>query len=207
MLTVNASTTAWWLRSLHWINAISMLGLITSGWAIYNAAPFYNFEFPSSWTLGGYLTSALRWHFFLIWSFTLCTLMLWLTRVTLQTGGPRLWPISLRGLVTDARAVWGLRLAHRPQTYHHIQRVLYLAVYALMGLLIVSGLGLWKPVQLQMITQALGGYEACRRWHFWSMWALVGFTVVHVAMAITVPRTLIAMLLGVSVEVKSRDHG
>jgi thiosulfate reductase cytochrome b subunit len=44
-----------WLRLTHWLNALAVVILVTSGWRIYNAAPFFDFSFPGSITLGGWL--------------------------------------------------------------------------------------------------------------------------------------------------------
>ena len=65
-----------WMRITHWLNALAVLMLVTSGWRIYNAAPFFPFTFPSGATLGGWLGGALQWHFAAMWpvSYTHLTL-------------------------------------------------------------------------------------------------------------------------------------
>src|SRR5437868_14126080 len=50
-----------WVRVTHWINAFAMALMIMSGWQIYNASPLFDFRFPSSITLGGWLAGALLW--------------------------------------------------------------------------------------------------------------------------------------------------
>ena len=52
-----------WLRLTHWLNALAMLIMVTSGWRIYNASPLFNFSFLNELTLGGWLGGALQWHF------------------------------------------------------------------------------------------------------------------------------------------------
>ena len=52
-----------WVRTMHWINAVAMILMIMSGWQIYNASPLFDFHFPKSITLGGWLGGALLWHF------------------------------------------------------------------------------------------------------------------------------------------------
>src|ERR1700686_1522761 len=47
-----------WVRTVHWINAVAMILMITSGWQIYNASPLFNFSFSKSITLGGWLGGA-----------------------------------------------------------------------------------------------------------------------------------------------------
>ena len=44
-----------WLRVMHWLNAIAVIVLMTSGWQIYNATSFLGFSIPKAITLGGWL--------------------------------------------------------------------------------------------------------------------------------------------------------
>ena len=56
-----------WLRVMHWLNAIAVLVLMTSGWQIYNATSFLGFSIPKDITLGGWLGGAIQWHFAAMW--------------------------------------------------------------------------------------------------------------------------------------------
>src|SRR3977135_4605088 len=58
-----------WVRITHWINALAMVLMIGSGWQIYDASPLplFQFEFPTSITLGGDLPTGLAWHFAAMW--------------------------------------------------------------------------------------------------------------------------------------------
>jgi Ni,Fe-hydrogenase I cytochrome b subunit len=62
--------------------------------------------------------------------------------------------------------------------------------------IVLSGLAIWKPVQLQYLTALFGGYDAARYVHFFCMAAIVAFMVVHVALALLVPKSLRAMIIG-----------
>ena len=55
------------VRITHWINVLAILIMVTSGWRIYNASPFFPFRIPSELTLGGWLAGALQWHFAAMW--------------------------------------------------------------------------------------------------------------------------------------------
>ncbi|HET9687910.1 MAG TPA: cytochrome b/b6 domain-containing protein, partial [Pseudolabrys sp.] len=55
---------------------------------------------------------------------------------------------------------------------------------------------IWKPIQLQELTALFGGYDAARYVHFFAMVAIVGFLVVHIALALIVPKSLRAMIIG-----------
>jgi thiosulfate reductase cytochrome b subunit len=49
---------------------------------------------------------------------------------------------------------------------------------------------------LQELTALFGGYDAARYVHFIAMALIVGFLLVHVALALLVPKTLRAMITG-----------
>ena len=63
-------------------------------------------------------------------------------------------------------------------------------------LIVLSGLSIWKPVQFQELTALFGGYEAARYVHFFAMAAIVGFLVIHVVLAVVVPKSLRALITG-----------
>ena len=72
-----------------------------------------------------------------------------------------------------------------------------ISAYLLTGVVIVlSGLSIWKPVQFHVLTGFFGGYDTARYVHFAAMTAIVAFLIVHVALAILVPKSLRAMVVG-----------
>jgi thiosulfate reductase cytochrome b subunit len=77
-----------------------------------------------------------------------------------------------------------------------VQRLLYLGVILAGIVVVLSGLAIWKPVQMQELTALFGGYEAARYVHFFAMAAIVGFLVIHIIMALVVPKSLRAMITG-----------
>ena len=77
-----------------------------------------------------------------------------------------------------------------------MQKALYAGVLLAGVVIVTSGLAMWKPVQLQELAALLGGYEGARLVHFFAMAAIVLFLVVHVVMALLVPRSLRAMIRG-----------
>jgi thiosulfate reductase cytochrome b subunit len=74
--------------------------------------------------------------------------------------------------------------------------VLYAGVILCGIVIVLSGLSIWKPVQFQELTTLFGGYDFARFVHFFAMAAIVGFLVVHVALALLVPKSLRAMVTG-----------
>ena len=109
----------------------------------------------------------------------------------------RFFPLSPRAVLADLSAALRGRLSHAdPHRYNAVQRAAYLFVVADTLALVLSGLVLWKSVQFPLLREALGGYEAARRVHFFAMAGLFAFVGVHLAMVALVPRTLLAMLRG-----------
>lgn len=184
-----------WMRATHWLNALAVLVLATSGWRIYDASPFLPFIFPPAITLGGWLGGALQWHFAAMW--VLAANGLVYLALNLATGRLRrkFFPLSAAGIWRDAMAALRGRLSHAdPRHYNSVQRIAYLFVIVDITVLVLSGLVLWKSVQFGFLRELLGGYELARRIHFFAMAALVCFVAVHLVMVALVPRTLLAML-------------
>ena len=186
-----------WVRITHWTNAVSMLVMIGSGWEIYNASPLFGFAFPGSVTLGGWLAGALLWHFAAMWLLAVNGIVY--VALGLATGRFRnkLLPIHPGEVVADAKAALTFQLAHDDLSkYNSVQRLLYAGIIVVAIVIVLSGLSIWKPVQLQWLTALFGGYDAARYVHFFCMAAIVGFLVVHVLLALLVPKSLRAMVTG-----------
>jgi thiosulfate reductase cytochrome b subunit len=186
-----------WVRVVHWINAVATILMIMSGWQIYNASPLFNFKFSSSITLGGWLGGALQWHFAAMWLLMVNGLV-YLT-LGLVTGRFRrkLLPITASGVIDDTKAALTGKLSHADlTTYNYVQKLLYAGIIVVGILIVLSGLSIWKPVQLQWLTALFGGYDVARYVHFFCMAAIVGFLVIHVALALLVPKSLRAMIIG-----------
>jgi thiosulfate reductase cytochrome b subunit len=186
-----------WVRITHWINAIAILVMIGSGWQIYDASPLFNFTFPRSIALGQWLGGALLWHFAAMWVLVINGLVY--VTLGLVTGRFRrkLLPIHPSEVFADVKAALTFNLAHDDLShYNAVQKVLYAGVILCGVLIVLSGLSIWKPVQFQEITALFGGYDFARYVHFAAMAAIVGFLVVHVSLALLVPKSLRAMVVG-----------
>ena len=100
-------------------------------------------------------------------------------------------------MIADTKAALTFKLSHDDLSiYNAVQRLLYAGVIVAGVVIVLSGLAMWKPVQLQELTALFGGYEAARYVHFFAMAAIVGFLVIHIVLAIVVPRSLNAMVVG-----------
>jgi thiosulfate reductase cytochrome b subunit len=186
-----------WVRTMHWINAIAMIMMIMSGWQIYNASPLFNFQFPKSITLGGWLAGALLWHFAAMWILMVNGLAYVITGFATGRFRKKLFPITPGGIVSDLKAALTFRLAHDDlSTYNYVQKLLYAGIIVVGVVVVLSGLSIWKPVQLQYLTALFGGYDAARYVHFICMSLICLFLIVHISLAILVPKSLRAMIIG-----------
>ncbi|WP_251865018.1 cytochrome b/b6 domain-containing protein [Achromobacter sp. Marseille-Q4962] len=186
-----------WIRIPHWLNALAVFVMMTSGWRIYNASPLFDFSFPRGVTLGGWLGGALQWHFAAMWLLAANGLAYLVLNLTTGRLRRRFFPLSLRAAATDAGAALRGRLSHDdPRRYNAVQRLAYVFAMADVAALALSGLAIWKPVQLGTLCALMGGYESARHVHFFAMALLAGFIALHVAMALLVPRSIRAMILG-----------
>jgi thiosulfate reductase cytochrome b subunit len=186
-----------WVRILHWVNAFAMILMIMSGWQIYNASPLFGFTFSKSITLGGWLGGALLWHFAAMWLLMVNGLIYLALGFATGRFRKKLLPITPAGVISDTRAALTGKLSHEDLSkYNSVQKLLYAGVIVIGILIVLSGLAIWKPVQLQYLTALFGGYDAARYVHFFCMAAIVAFMVVHVALALIVPKSLRAMIIG-----------
>jgi thiosulfate reductase cytochrome b subunit len=186
-----------WVRIMHWLNAIAMVMMIMSGWQIYNASPLFGFRFSHSVTLGGWLGGALLWHFAAMWLLMINGLAYLVTGIATGRFRTKLLPITAKGVAGDVKAALTFRLAHDDlSTYNYVQRLLYAGIILVGIVVVLSGLSIWKPVQLHWLVSLFGDYDRARYVHFFCMAAICLFLIVHLALALLVPKSLRAMIIG-----------
>jgi thiosulfate reductase cytochrome b subunit len=186
-----------WVRVTHWVNALAMLMMIGSGWQIYDASPLFPFTFPREIALGNWLAGALLWHFAAMWLLVINGVVY--VALGLLTGRFRrkLFPVWPGEVFHDLVAALRGRLGHDDlSVYNAVQKLLYIGILLTGVAIVASGLSIWKPVQFHWLTSFFGGYDTARYVHFAAMTAIVAFLVVHVALAILVPKSLRAMIVG-----------
>jgi thiosulfate reductase cytochrome b subunit len=197
MMPANATIHPGWVRVCHWVNALAILVMIGSGWQIYNASPLFGFTFPGSITLGGWLAGALLWHFAAMWVVVINGIIYITLGILTGRFRRKLFPIRPSEVIADVKAALTFKLAHDDLShYNAVQKLLYSGVILAGVVIVLSGLSIWKPVQFQELTALFGGYDTARYVHFFAMAAIVGFLIVHVALALIVPRSLRAMVTG-----------
>jgi thiosulfate reductase cytochrome b subunit len=198
------------LRIMHWTNAAVIFLMIGSGWRIYNDEPLFGFlSFPATFSIGGdpdksYVlhgaggyANAEAWHFLGLW-------ILVLNGIAYVTYGfatgrfkRMLWPIRPSDVLATVRDALRFRLAHADlTTYNAVQKLLYIGIILVVFVEILAGLAIWKPVQFSNLAMLFVTFQGARYVHFFGMCAIVLFLIVHVLLALLVPKTLVAMVTG-----------
>ncbi|WP_255556781.1 cytochrome b/b6 domain-containing protein [Sodalis sp. dw_96] len=184
------------VRVTHWLNVLIMCGMFMSGWGIYNASPIFPFTFPAALTLGGWLGGSIAWHLAVMWALAANGLIYlsW----GLASGHFRrdFLPVNPGSLWRDLRAALAFRLRHNPGEYNAVQKAFYLFVLLCGLVLVLSGLSIWKPVQLSWLVALFGGFDRARYVHFFAMSAIGAFVLIHLVMVLMVPSTFLPMITG-----------
>ena len=202
----------WVVRLTHWISAVALTVMVGSGLRIFNAYPAfarkgetfccYPFEgqsIPAMLTFGGWLAGARQWHFAMMWVLVVNGLV-YLGFIYLH--GDWRDVVPRRGFVRNAvemiKFYLFVRKRHpRQGKYNALQRATYFSLPLIGILAVLSGLSIWKPVQLAPLTDLMGGYVWARYWHFVAMSLIVALSVIHVFMVFaTDPYSLRSMITG-----------
>jgi thiosulfate reductase cytochrome b subunit len=171
--------------------------MIGSGWQIYDASPLFDFTFPRAISLGNWLAGARHWHFAAMWVLMVNGLVYVTLGIITGRFRRKLLPITPGAVVADTKAALTFKLAHDDLAhYNAVQKLLYGGIIITGIVIVLSGLSMWKPVQLQQLTALFGGYDFARYVHFFAMATIVGFLMVHVALSLIVPRSLRTMIVG-----------
>jgi thiosulfate reductase cytochrome b subunit len=185
-----------YVRVFHWINAVAIVMMIMSGWQIYNASPLFSFDFPDAVTLGGWLGGGIQFHLAVMWVFVLNLLIYIVLGIARGHFAKDFLPVGPKAVVADLGKALRGKLPHDVGSYNAVQKIFYIGVIGAMLLTFLSGLCVWKPVQFQMLAYLVGGYEGARLAHFVGMSLICAFIVVHLALVLIVPSTLLPMITG-----------
>ena len=193
------------IRIMHWIGVYAMGCMIFSGWEIYNASPSLPFVFPAWTGLGGWLGGALAWHLSAMWLLFADGFAYLVYGFASGHFRHDLMPPRPSEVGHDLIAALRCRLPHYIGHYNAVQRLLYAGVIVAIILQVMTGLAIWKPVQLGWLTGLFGGYPIARGIHLTTMFCIVGFVLVHVAMVVMFPRTLKSMIVTVPAEIEENQ--
>jgi thiosulfate reductase cytochrome b subunit len=188
------------IRIMHWIGVYAMGCMIFSGWEIYNASPSLPFLFPAWTGLGGWLAGALAWHLSAMWLLFANGIAYLIYGFTSGHFRRDLKPPRPAEVTQDLNAALHFRLKHQIGHYNAVQRALYVGVISAVILQVLTGLAIWKPVQLGWLAGLFGGYPIARGIHLATMFGIVGFILLHVTLVVIYPRTLKSMIVTVPAE-------
>jgi Ni/Fe-hydrogenase b-type cytochrome subunit len=202
----------WIVRVTHWVNFVAITIMVGSGLRIFNAYPAfarkgelfccYPFEhkpIPAWLTFGGWLGGARHWHFAMMWVLVVNGLI-YLTFVYLHGEWRDLVPRKndIRDSVQMLKFYLFVNKKHPRQGKHNaLQKTAYFLLPWAGAVTVISGIAIWKPVQLAPLTNLLGGYVWARYWHFLAMLLIVILSVIHVFMVFAVdPYSIPSMITG-----------
>ena len=207
------------IRVTHWINAITIAVMATSGLQIllayprfapmgrtYSWVPLQDWSSPGWLRAGQWLAGARHLHFAVMWLFV-ANALAYVIYVLARREYRRRWIWPLRDLELAVRQQlyyldapryqlsrvvariarkpsWARRWIDEPPAglYNGLQRAAYTAAIALGLIEVLSGVAIWKPVQLHWLAWLMGGYDGARLIHFLALLALAGFVVAHLVM-------------------------
>ena len=212
----------WIVRLTHWVNVVAFTIMVGSGLRIFNAYPAfarkgetfccYPFEgqpIPEWLTFGGWLAGARNWHFAMMWVLVVNGLV-YLAFV--YTHGEWRDLVPRRGILRDAwemvRFYLFVRKDHPAQGKHNaLQRLAYFSLPIIAIVQVLTGIAIWKPVQMDWLAALFGGYVWARWWHFMAMVAFVFLAIGHVFMVFAVdPYSIPAIITGNYDESKSPER-
>lgn len=213
-------------RLWHWVNAVAIVVLFMSGLNISNAHRYlywgdYGFDPADAWLavvrFPGWATIpqhynlavARDWHIIAAWPFAVGLLLIWIAMLVNGhfrrdlTTGPRDW--------TPAAVMASLR-AHssgaEDSAYNPVQRILYGLLFGLLlPLMVFTGLAIspgFEPAA-PWVVDALGGRQSARSLHFLTSWAIFGFVIIHVVLALAGWRRIMDMFTGGRVTEQTHD--
>ncbi len=202
----------WPIRLTHWTAVVAIALMAGSGLQIWMAYPFLGPRgdhyawFPPQGLMpppvlrfGDWLAGARHVHFAFGWLFLVNSLV-YVGYCAISGEWHRRVFEPKRD--TSNAVETGLHYLHiRPapeqkDLYNGLQRLAYTTSIALGLILLLSGLAIWKPVQLHFLTWLFGGYDGARSVHFLGLLALSAFVVGHVIMVAAHPRSFVAMITG-----------
>lgn len=183
------------VRWFHWINFPVLMLMIWSGLLIYWANDVYRigpFHFFPDWVYDSLhidhkLADGMALHFFFMWFFTLNGVAY--VAYTILSGEWRYLVPQSWSTFRDAGQVVLFDLGLRKQLpaqekYNAAQQITYTAIVLMGAGSVITGLAIYKPIQLAWLTGLLGGYEFARLLHFSLTIGYLAFFVIHIAQVI-----------------------
>jgi thiosulfate reductase cytochrome b subunit len=200
------------VRITHWCNVVFLVLMAGSGLQILTAYPslgprgaqysWYPFQDtpPPKWlTIGEWLAGGRHWHFAVAWLLVINGLIY--LAYFFASGEWR------RRLFMPRRDAWNavmqfayyMRIRRTPPVadfYNGLQRLAYSSVILFGFVMVLSGLAIYKPVQLHFLTLLFGGYDGARVVHLAGLCLLTLFVATHLVLVSMHPKEILNMLTG-----------
>lgn len=184
------------VRWFHWINFPVLFVMIWSGLLIYWAHDVYEIKigsftlikfFPNAvyslLDLGGHLATGMAYHFTFAWLFAINGVLYvaymlisgeWRFIVPDKKSLYEAWRVMLNDLFIK-------KYEHPKTKFNGAQRIAYTSIILMGAGSLVTGLAIYKPIQLSWLTGLLGGYEWARLGHFTLTMGFCAFFLIHLA--------------------------
>jgi thiosulfate reductase cytochrome b subunit len=187
------------VRWFHWINFPVIFIMIWSGTCIYWAYDEYSVKYGDTVLIDFYpepvfnalntpykLATGMGWHFTFMWLFALNG-MLYLSYLIFS--GQWRYILPERRSMHDAFLVVLNDLGIKKSSpdiikYNAAQKIAYSIVLIMGAGSLITGVAIYKPVQLSWLTEILGGYRAARLEHFALNIGFLLFFVVHIVQVV-----------------------
>jgi thiosulfate reductase cytochrome b subunit len=200
------------IRIAHWCNALFLVIMAGSGLQIFGAYPalgprgaqygWYPFQntAPPAWLkLGGWLQGGRDWHFAVAWFFIANGLAYVVYFFASGEWRRRLFIPARDARNAVAQFAYYLRLRKTPPPldfYNGLQRLAYNFAVVVAVATVLSGLAIYKPVQLRILAALFGGYDGARAVHLAGLVLLTLFVANHLVLALAHPREILNMITG-----------
>lgn len=182
------------VRLTHWVTALSLVILTMSGLEIFSSFPSFGdktpqtnlINIPNLFRLGGWLGGSLQWHFSFMWVFIgTGVIYLFLGFLTGYWKKVFFSPKDIKGLLPMIKHYFLFKpKPEQTQAYNALQKLAYTTVILLGIISVITGILLYKPVQLSPIVYLFGGFGLVRLWHFIAMCGFLLFIVGHLVMVV-----------------------
>ncbi len=198
---------ALWLRLVHWFNVPLTLLMIWSGVLIYWANGVYPGFFPKAFyrtlDLQQKLAEGMAMHSLIAW-LLIVNGIIYLCLLAASGHWREIFPNRKTPAQVVPTLLADLGLIEMPNTgdkFNAMQRLAYTGAIGLGVVAVLSGFAIYKPVQLEWLTDCFAGYEGARLTHFICMLGLSGFIAVHLVQVVRAGwNNFRAMVAGFEVE-------
>lgn len=187
-------------RFWHWIQALTVLVLLETGWAIHSTAGFHLFSFETSVLIHNIL------------GFVLLTNAFLGVFYHIATGAIRQYKIQRTHFMTHSIAQVKFYLkgifrgdAHpfaknRQNKLNPLQKVTYVAILGVLGpLQIATGLLIWGAQQWPLVDSVFGGLRIIAYVHTLGSWIFAAFVLLHIYLATTSGHTIMASIKAIMI--------